>query len=649
MLPGAAAAREELEPRGPGHGLAARCPSRTGASESTRPCGRSAGVAAARGRRARPQGPASAARRTFSPAAAGARRERPPSRRADRVPARPYRPPRLEAGRGLANGARTTALDRNACGNRPAVSKAELSSRRAARATSTPRTCASASWLFEHFRAVARALRLRGGRRARARARGAVHAQGGRGDRRAALPLRAARAARYALRPEFTPSLARMVMARAGSLRLPLRWFAIAQCWRYERMTRGRRREHYQWNMDIWGEPGVAAEAELIAARVRAARPRSGSRRGDGADARHQPRAARGDAARGSTARPRRGLPGALHRDRQARQDRDRRGGASSSPTRPAPIGSRAAAAPRWCDWLAARDRRRRPPRLPPRLARAAPTCCACSSCSTPTALADRVEFDASIVRGLAYYTGIVFEAFDAGAQAARDLRRRPLRPACSRALGGPAAARGGLRLRRRRDRGAARRRGRAARAAARGSTRSSSRSARRERPAAIRLAQRLRAGGASVELVLGAVKLKRALADADRAGARAHLSARARGARARRRAGARPRQRRAERASRCRPAERSVERELPMRGARSFCLYNASAIRSGSVADARLDASATASSSTTSRSWGAGFFTVNDAGPRRGAAARARRQRRHRPARAACATSSSAACARRC
>ena len=71
---------------------------------------------------------------------------------------------------------------------------------------------------------------------------------------------------RLALRPEMTPSIARMVMARAGALRLPLRWFAVTQNWRYERMTRGRRREHYQWNMDVWGEPGVTAEAELIAA-----------------------------------------------------------------------------------------------------------------------------------------------------------------------------------------------------------------------------------------------------------------------------------------------------------------------------------------------------------------------------------------------
>ena len=42
-----------------------------------------------------------------------------------------------------------------------------------------------------------------------------------------------------ALRPEITPSIARMVMARAGGLRLPLRWFSLPQCWRYERMTRG--------------------------------------------------------------------------------------------------------------------------------------------------------------------------------------------------------------------------------------------------------------------------------------------------------------------------------------------------------------------------------------------------------------------------
>ncbi|KAI4365611.1 hypothetical protein MLD38_021579 [Melastoma candidum] len=73
---------------------------------------------------------------------------------------------------------------------------------------------------------------------------------------------------RVALRPELTPSLARLVIQKGKSVSLPLKWFAVGQCWRYERMTRGRRREHYQWNMDIIGVPGVVAEAELISSIV---------------------------------------------------------------------------------------------------------------------------------------------------------------------------------------------------------------------------------------------------------------------------------------------------------------------------------------------------------------------------------------------
>eukprot|EP00898_Chlorokybus_atmophyticus_P004940 jgi/Chlat1/5447/Chrsp36S05450 len=71
---------------------------------------------------------------------------------------------------------------------------------------------------------------------------------------------------RMALRPELTPSLARIVLQKGQGLPPPVKWFAIGQCWRYERMTRGRRREHYQWNMDVIGVPGVEAEAELLAA-----------------------------------------------------------------------------------------------------------------------------------------------------------------------------------------------------------------------------------------------------------------------------------------------------------------------------------------------------------------------------------------------
>ncbi len=68
-----------------------------------------------------------------------------------------------------------------------------------------------------------------------------------------------------ALRPEMTPTLARMVAARQGALSMPLKWFTMAQCFRYERTTRGRKREHYQWNLDVIGEPSVAAEAEVLA------------------------------------------------------------------------------------------------------------------------------------------------------------------------------------------------------------------------------------------------------------------------------------------------------------------------------------------------------------------------------------------------
>lgn len=73
---------------------------------------------------------------------------------------------------------------------------------------------------------------------------------------------------RVSLRPELTPSLARLVLQKGKGLPLPAKWFAIGQCWRYERATRGRRREHYQWNMDIVGVPGVEAEAELLSAIV---------------------------------------------------------------------------------------------------------------------------------------------------------------------------------------------------------------------------------------------------------------------------------------------------------------------------------------------------------------------------------------------
>jgi histidyl-tRNA synthetase len=69
-----------------------------------------------------------------------------------------------------------------------------------------------------------------------------------------------------ALRPEMTPSLARMVASRGRDAKLPLRWYSIPRLFRYEKMQKGRLREFFQLNMDILGIAEVSADAELIAA-----------------------------------------------------------------------------------------------------------------------------------------------------------------------------------------------------------------------------------------------------------------------------------------------------------------------------------------------------------------------------------------------
>jgi histidyl-tRNA synthetase len=70
------------------------------------------------------------------------------------------------------------------------------------------------------------------------------------------------------LRPEMTPTFARMVAARANALPKPVRWFSIPQLFRYERATKGRLREHFQLNVDIVGEPSELADAELLCVAV---------------------------------------------------------------------------------------------------------------------------------------------------------------------------------------------------------------------------------------------------------------------------------------------------------------------------------------------------------------------------------------------
>ena len=68
-----------------------------------------------------------------------------------------------------------------------------------------------------------------------------------------------------ALRPEMTPSLARILGDRSRAMSKPIRWFSVPQLFRYERQQRGRLREHFQWNVDIVGEEDVAADAEVLA------------------------------------------------------------------------------------------------------------------------------------------------------------------------------------------------------------------------------------------------------------------------------------------------------------------------------------------------------------------------------------------------
>jgi histidyl-tRNA synthetase len=71
-----------------------------------------------------------------------------------------------------------------------------------------------------------------------------------------------------ALRPEITPSLARMVALKGSSLKIPIRWYSIPRLFRYEKMQKGRLREFFQLNADIYGIPHATADAELIALSV---------------------------------------------------------------------------------------------------------------------------------------------------------------------------------------------------------------------------------------------------------------------------------------------------------------------------------------------------------------------------------------------
>lgn len=216
-----------------------------------------------------------------------------------------------------------------------------------------------------------------------------------------------------ALRPEMTPTFARMVSARAPALPKPIRWFSIPQLFRYERPQRGRTREHHQLNMDIVGEAGVAADAELVAAALDVLRELGLGR--DDVVARVSDRGLAGAVLR-ELGVPAEGLEAAFRAlDRAEREEPDRvrellRDVGAESPDRVLEYAGSDLETIRG-EHPGAESVQEAAARLDELLAR-----------MEEYGLGGWVEFDAGLVRGLAYYTGPVFEVWD---------RRGELRAVC--------------------------------------------------------------------------------------------------------------------------------------------------------------------------------------------------------------------------
>jgi histidyl-tRNA synthetase len=203
-----------------------------------------------------------------------------------------------------------------------------------------------------------------------------------------------------ALRPEMTPTLARMVAAHARNYKKPIKWFALPQLFRYERQQKGRLREHFQFNADIFGETSPAADAELIALLIDSLRALGLTRedfvvRLSSRNAWHELFARGAGGGEGGAASAAVGAEreyafyqaiDKLDREEAAESDRKLQALGFSLETVRAFI---AAAEPTAELDTILRDLAAR-------------------------GLADFVKIDYGVIRGLAYYTGPVFEAFDA-------------------------------------------------------------------------------------------------------------------------------------------------------------------------------------------------------------------------------------------
>ena len=212
-----------------------------------------------------------------------------------------------------------------------------------------------------------------------------------------------------ALRPEMTPTLARMVAARAGELRKPIRWFSIPQLFRYERQQRGRLREHFQLNCDLIGEASPLADAEIIALAIDVMRAL-----GLGST---EVRVRLSDRRVLSAILRQRGVPASglsASFDFIDKVERMRTEQIKEFTSQAAMLGTASV------DDLVEIARLRGWDQLEEELGRSSESSKTADSLRDTYAslvamgLGDFVDIDLTIVRGLAYYTGIVFEVFDA-------------------------------------------------------------------------------------------------------------------------------------------------------------------------------------------------------------------------------------------
>jgi histidyl-tRNA synthetase len=188
-----------------------------------------------------------------------------------------------------------------------------------------------------------------------------------------------------ALRPELTPTLARVIAAHEREFKKPLKWFSIGQFFRYEKQQRGRLREHFQLNCDIVGEASLAADIELVALCIDILRA-FGFTEKDFV-VRISDRDFWTDFLRKKDVSPDRWDELLQAIDKSGRDARERTAEKLGSLADPVSSILKSGGESRKLDQLldGLRDR----------------------------GLADYVAIDVGIVRGLAYYTGIVFEVFD--------------------------------------------------------------------------------------------------------------------------------------------------------------------------------------------------------------------------------------------